>query len=109
MTALPASIRSLVTSDLVTELQLWYTDELGELEIVTLQGDDLHFLVERGLAHGDPERGGYTISYGADIVAVPDWRTFRVLPPIDNGPSAAAVFCCLESAGLVGLDEFVLQ
>src|SRR5512147_2325785 len=104
MTALPTSIRSLVTSQSVTELQLWYTDELGDLEIVTLTGDDLNDLLERGVAHGDPERGGYTISYGADIVAVPDWQTFRVLPSSHHGPSVAAVFCCLESTGLVGLD-----
>ncbi len=109
MTALPTSIRSLVTSERVTELQLWYTDELGDLETVTLEGEALDDLVERGIAHGDPEHRGYTISYGADIVAVPDWHTFRMLPPNDHGPSAAAVFCCLEAAGFVGLDEFVLQ
>ena len=108
MTALPTSIRSLVTSGRVAELQLWYTDELGEIEVVTVTGDELDHLLDRGLAHGDPERGGHTISYGADIVAIPDWRTFRLLPPSSHGPSVAAVFCCLESAGFVGLDEFVL-
>jgi len=109
MTALPTGIRSIVTSERVTELQLWYVDELGELETVTLAGDDLDGFVSRGVAHGDPDASGYSISYGADIVAVPDWRTFRMLPPSTHGPSAAAVFCSLESAGFVGLEEFVLQ
>jgi glutamine synthetase len=109
MTALPTSIRSLVGSDRVTELQLWFTDELGELEIVTIAGDELDAFTTRGVAHSDPSRSGCSIGYGADIVAVPDWHTFRLLPQTTHGPSAAAVFCCLESAGLVGLDDFVLQ
>lgn len=109
MTALPTSIRSLVATELVTELQLWYTDELGELEIVTLAGDKLDSFITRGVAHGDPARAGHSIGYGEDIVAVPDWHTFRMLPQTTHGPSAAAVFCCLESAGFIGLDDFVLQ
>jgi hypothetical protein len=109
MTALPTSIRSLVSSEQVTELQLWYTDELGELEIVTLAGDELDSFMVRGLAHNDPQADHRTLSYGQDIVAVPDWHTFRLLPRTTHGPSAAAVFCCLESSGFIGLDEFVLQ
>ncbi len=109
MTALPTSIRSLVTGERVTELQHWYTDEIGELEVVTLAGDDLDSLVAHGVAHSDPSRDGRVMRYGADIVAVPDWHTFRLLPPSTHGPSAAAVLCCLESADLVGLDDFVLQ
>jgi glutamine synthetase len=107
MTALPTSIRSLVGSELVAELQLWYTDELGELETVTLAGDELDAFIARGVAHSDPYHAGHSIGYGADIVAVPDWHTFRLLPQTTHGPSSAAVFCCLESAGFVGLDEFV--
>jgi glutamine synthetase len=106
---LPTSIRSLVTTERVTELQLWFTDELGELEVVTLAGDRLDSLLERGVASNDPSHGGYGASSGADIVAVPDWDTFRMLQPSDHGPSAAAVFCWLESTGLVGLDDFSLQ
>jgi len=109
MTALPTSIRSVVTSERVTELQLWYVDELGELETVTLAGDGLERFIAHHVAQDDPQRAGHAISYGADIVAVPDWRTFRLLPPSTHGPGAAAVFCSLESAGFVGLDEFVLQ
>jgi glutamine synthetase len=107
--ALPTSIRSLVTSERVTELQLWYTDELGELEVATVSAGRLDSLLERGIALNDPSHGGYGISSGADIVAVPDWRTFRMLPPSTHGPSAAAVFCCLESTGFVGCDDFTLQ
>jgi glutamine synthetase len=109
MTALPTSVRSIVDSERVTELQLWYTDELGELEIVTIAGDELDSFIARGVAHGDPEVDASAIGYAADIVAVPDWHTFRMLPPSTHGPSAAAVFCCLESAGLVGLEDFVPQ
>jgi len=109
MTALPTSIRSLVTTELVTELQLWYTDELGELEITTLAGDDLDSFMTRGVAHSDPETDRPTLAFGSDIVAVPDWHTFRLLPQTTHGPSAAAVFCCLESSGFIGLDDFVLQ
>ena len=107
--ALPTSIRSLVTSERVTELQLWYTDELGELEISTLSGGGLDSLLEHGVARSDPSDGGYGISSGSDIVAVPDWHTFRMLPPSTHGPSAAAVFCCLESTGFVGFEDFSLQ
>jgi len=107
--ALPTSIRSLVTSERVTELQLWYTDELGELEISTLSGMGLDALLEHGVARNDPSNGGYGISSGLDIIAVPDWHTFRMLPPSTHGPSAAAVFCCLESTGFVGFDGFSMQ
>ena len=96
MTALPTSIRSLVTGERVTELQHWYTDEIGELEVVTLAGDDLDSLVAHGVAHSDPSRDSHVMRYGADIVAMPEWRTFRLLPST-HGPSAAAVLCCLES------------
>ena len=62
---------------------------------------------KRGVALNDPSHGGYGISSGSDIVAVPDWHTFRMLPPSTHGPSVAAVFCCLESAGFVASTTLV--
>ena len=40
---------------------------------------------------------------------MPDWHAFRMLPPSTHGPSAAAVFCYLESTGSVGYEDFVLR
>jgi glutamine synthetase len=109
MSALPTSIRSTLTSERVSELQLWYTDELGELEIVTLAGRTLESLLASGIAANDHAHDGYGTSAGGDIVAVPDWDTFRMLPAATHGPSAAAVFCYLESTAFVGFEDFVLQ
>lgn len=109
MSALPTSIRSTLSTERISELQLWYTDELGELEIVTLAGQSLDSLLEHGVAANHHAHDGYGMDAGSDIVAVPAWETFRLLPASTHGPSSAAVFCYLESTGFVGFDDFVLQ
>jgi len=106
---LPTRIRQLVEGQDVPQLQLWYTDILGDLESVTISGGRLDRLFERGVVHNDAHTDGFGQGAGADIVAVPDWTTFKMLPASRRGPKSAAVFCHLESMGFLNVDDRVLM
>lgn len=101
---LPTSIRSLVADEDVNDLQLWFTDILGELEMVKIAGSQVAALLKRGVLPNDSSTSGFGRSAGADIVAVPDWSTFTVLPAAGPDKRSAAVFCNLDSMGLLDAD-----
>ena len=107
--ALPTSIRRLVADEDVTELRLWFTDVLGELEMVKIAGRRLDELMARGVLPNDSSTSGFGSSAGADIVAVPDWTTFTRLAATGHDDRPAAVFCSLNSMGFVAPDQYQLD
>jgi glutamine synthetase len=93
---LQATIRRKVAHQNVERIQLWFTDILGELEVVEVQGGQLDRLLNDGAAHGGLPLIGED---GDDVVVQPDWTTFKILPTSRSDRPSAAVFCSVDSAG----------
>jgi len=98
---LQAKIRQQVADCDVTHVQLWFTDHIGELEMVEIPSSRFEGLLTSGSLPSDSQTEGFGIGAGADIVAVPDWSTFEVARGSRNHERRARVFCSLTSQGFV--------
>ena len=90
---LQARVRKQVADENVRHIQLWFTDILGSLKMVEIPESQLDSVMENGAAFDGSSITGYAEIEESDIVAMPDWETFRVLPWSQNQERTAFVFC----------------
>ena len=88
-----ASIRKLVADEQVKHIQLWFTDILGNLKMVEIPDRQLDSVIESGAAFDGSSITGYAEIEESDIVAMPDWDTFKLLPWSQNHEKTGFVFC----------------
>lgn len=106
---LQATIRRQLTDHDVEHLQLWFTDIIGELDMIEVSGPPLDDLLESGVLPNDSSHAGYGSSAGRDTVAVPDWSTFKILPPSRGTRRTACVFSTLNSMGFLTLEDLAFM
>jgi glutamine synthetase len=83
----------LVKDENVKHIQLWFTDILGNLKMVEIPDRQLPSVIESGAAFDGSSISGYAEIEESDIVAMPDWSTFKVLPWAQGSERTAFVFC----------------
>ncbi len=88
-----AKIAKIVQDENVKHIQLWFTDILGNLKMVEVPDRQLHNVLESGAAFDGSSISGYAEIEESDIVAMPDWSTFTVLPWAQGSERTAFVFC----------------
>src|SRR5512137_1593300 len=88
-----ATIRKIVADENVKHIQLWFTDILGNLKMVEVPDRQLDSIMESGAAFDGSSISGYAEIEESDIVAMPDWNTFHVLPWAQGNERTAFVFC----------------
>ncbi len=88
-----ATIAKIVQDENVKHIQLWFTDILGNLKMVEVPDRQLHNVLESGAAFDGSSISGYAEIEESDIVAMPDWDTFTVLPWAQGSERTAFVFC----------------
>src|SRR5665648_338746 len=88
-----AKIAKIVQDENVKHVQLWFTDILGNLKMVEVPDRQLHNVLESGAAFDGSSISGYAEIEESDIVAMPDWSTFTVLPWAQGSERTAFVFC----------------
>jgi len=88
-----ATMTKLVKDENVKHIQLWFTDILGNLKMVEIPDRQLHNVIESGAAFDGSSISGYAEIEESDIVAMPDWSTFKVLPWAQGSERTAFVFC----------------
>src|SRR5665648_1014415 len=88
-----AKIAKIVQDENVKHIQLWFTDILGNLKMVEVPDRQLHNVLESGAAFDGSSISGYAEIEESDIVAMPDWSTFTVLPWAQGNERTAFVFC----------------
>ena len=88
-----AAIEKLVKDENVKHIQLWFTDILGNLKMVEVPDRQLPNVIESGAAFDGSSISGYAEIEESDIVAMPDWDTFTVLPWAQGSERTAFVFC----------------
>jgi glutamine synthetase len=87
------TIAKLVKDENVKHIQLWFTDILGNLKMVEVPDRQLSTVLESGAAFDGSSISGYAEIEESDIVAMPDWDTFTVLPWAQGSERTAFVFC----------------
>ena len=90
---LRASIRRQVADQNIKHIQLWFTDILGSLKMVEIPDVQLESVLATGAPFDGSSITGYAEVEESDIVAMPDWATFKVLPWPQNDENTAFVFC----------------
>ena len=88
-----ARITQLVKDENIRHIQLWFTDIVGHLKMVEIPQVQLESTLKRGTPFDGSSISGYAEVEESDIVAMPDWDTFRVLPWSANDEKTAFVFC----------------
>ena len=88
-----AGIRKLVADENVKHIQLWFTDILGNLKMVEIPERQLDSVLESGAPFDGSSITGYAEIEESDIVAMPDWATFKILPWAQGQEKTAFVFC----------------
>jgi glutamine synthetase len=88
-----ARIAKLVKDERVKHIQLWFTDILGNLKMVEIPDRQLDSVLQTGAPFDGSSITGYAEIEESDIVAVPDWDTFKLLPWSQASEKTAFVFC----------------
>ena len=86
-------IPKLVADGNVKHIQLWFTDILGSLKMVEVPDRQLDSVLESGAPFDGSSITGYAEIEESDIVAMPDWGTFKILPWSQGSERTAFVFC----------------
>ena len=90
---LHARIAKLVKDECVRDIQLWFTDILGNLKMVEIPDRQLDSVLQSGASFDGSSITGYAEIEESDIVAMPDWDTFKLLPWSQASEKTAFVFC----------------
>jgi len=90
---LQARIRRQVADQNVKHVQLWFTDILGNLKMVEIPDRQLDSVLESGAPFDGSSITGYAEIEESDIVAMPDWTSFQILPWSQTQEKTAFVFC----------------
>jgi glutamine synthetase len=74
-------------------IRLWFSDILGRLKSVAIPVEQLPATLERGIRFDGSSITGFNPVEESDMVAVPDVRTFAILPYRPREHAVARVFC----------------
>ena len=92
-----AGIEKLVKDENVKHRQLWLPDSLGYLKMIEILDRQLPSVIESGAPFDGSSISGYAEVEESDIVAMPDWDTFTVLPWAQGSERTAFVFCDIHN------------
>jgi glutamine synthetase len=82
-----------VKADRVKYVHMWFTDILGMLKSFAITLHELETALEEGQGFDGSSIEGYTRIQESDMLAVPDPRTYQVLPWKQDGQAVARMFC----------------
>ena len=74
-------------------VRLWFTDVVGTLKSVAVAPAEVEGAFAEGIGFDGSAIEGYTRSYEADVLAVPDPATFQILPWRGEVDPTARMFC----------------
>src|SRR3954453_16105678 len=86
-------VKALVAEHDIRFIRFWFTDILGQLKSFAVNIDELDDAFEGGMGFDGSSITGFNAIEESDMIALPDPRTFAILPwrPEDSG--VGRVFC----------------
>lgn len=80
-------------------IRLWFSDILGRLKSVAIPVEQLPATLERGIRFDGSSITGFNPVEESDMVAMPDTRTFTILPYRPQEQAVARIFCDVRTPG----------
>ncbi|HVV35490.1 MAG TPA: type I glutamate--ammonia ligase [Acidimicrobiales bacterium] len=77
-------------------IQLWFTDVLGTAKSFNITPAELENALEEGMTFDGSAIDGFSRVQESDVLAVPDPRTFQILP-LRRDPAVARMFCDIQN------------
>jgi glutamine synthetase len=101
-----------VKQDNVKYVHMWFTDILGMLKSFAITLHELETALDEGQGFDGSSIEGYTRIQESDMLALPDPKTYRVLPWKQDNQSVARLFCDVltpDGASYDGDPRYVLK
>src|SRR3982751_2977912 len=77
----------------VRVVELWFTDVLGIPKVFSITPAELENALEEGMSFDGSAVDGFSRVQEADVLAMPDARTFQILPWRSDDVGVARMFC----------------
>jgi glutamine synthetase len=74
-------------------VQLWFTDVLGSPKSFQITPAELENALEEGMTFDGSTVDGFSRVHESDVLAMPDAKTFQILPYLADGAATARVVC----------------
>ena len=81
----------------VRYIRLWFTDILGQLKGMSITRAELEEVIDNGQGFDGSSIQGYVRIEESDLMAWPDFRTFRIIPWDIGGERVAMMFCDIKN------------
>src|SRR3954454_20941471 len=89
----PADVKDLVDEHRIRFIRLWFTDILGQLKSFSINAAELDDAFEGGMGFDGSSITGFNAIEESDMIAMPDARTFSVLPWRPDEAGVARMVC----------------
>ena len=86
-------VLDLVKENKVNYIRLWFTDILGALKGMSVSARELEQILDEGQGFDGSSVEGFVRIEESDLVAMPDARTFRILPWTVNDEKVGLLVC----------------
>jgi len=87
----------LIHDENVRYIRLWFTDILGQLKGMSITRAELEEILDNGQGFDGSSIEGYNRIEESDLMAWPDYRTFRIIPWDIGGEKVAMMFCDIKN------------
>ncbi|HEX9916633.1 MAG TPA: glutamine synthetase family protein [candidate division Zixibacteria bacterium] len=112
MTKSKEEILKLIDENKVKYIRLWFTDILGQLKGMSITRSEIEHVLEEGQGFDGSSVEGFVRIEESDLVAMPDLKTFRILPWSINDEKVGLVICDVlnpDGTPFVGDPRYVLR
>ncbi len=97
MTKTKEDVLRIMSESNVHYVRLYFTDILGRLKGIAITNSELEGILQNGQGFDGSSIEGFVRIEESDLVAVPDLRTFRVIPWEVGGQRTAMMFCDIQT------------
>lgn len=81
----------------VKYIRLWFTDILGRLKGMSITRSEIEEVLDMGQGFDGSSIEGFVRIEESDLMAIPDLRSFRVIPWEIAGERVASIFCDIQN------------
>ncbi len=97
MTKTKEDVLRIIDEAQVSNIRLNFTDILGRLKGIAVSRSELEGILENGQGFDGSSIEGFVRIEESDLIAIPDLRTFRIIPWDIGGVKTALMFCDIET------------
>jgi len=105
-------VLALIDENKVKYIRLWFTDILGQLKGMSITRGEIEHVLDEGQGFDGSSVEGFVRIEESDLLAMPDLRTFRILPWSVNNEKVALFICDVlkpDRTPFIGDPRYVLR